>query len=186
MRARRAGAWVVALIAVIGLSACAAADDVSVDGHQTQEQFYAAQDEWAEYYVECLRAKGVDAEIVRQPNGDVSIAPAYGAGAEVSNGLDAECTASVGNPPEAPEASRALLVGLYELLLEQAQCGLNEGFVIPEPPARDSWVETYGADSWMPTVAILDSGQDHLAFIEACPEPSPVEAEILGTEILGE
>lgn len=147
----------------------------------TQAEYWATVADWQVAYVECARAHGADAEIL---NGN-SIQNPVAEGRPVEGGLDAECVAEVGATPVAPPASEALLIGLYELHLVQADCLEAEGYAISDPPSREAWVENYGGGSWDPLVDVQQVEGTVMVGLELCGQPDPVEAERRGFEILG-
>lgn len=146
----------------------------------TQAEFWSAYADWQVAYVECARSYGADAEII---DGN-SIRNPVAEGRETADGLDAACVQDVGPVPEAPPASAALLVGMYEGYVEQAACLEAAGYTVSEPPSRAAWVEGYGADSWNPLGDVLATTGSAIQAVGECPEPDPVDAERLGLEVL--
>lgn len=135
--------------------------------------------DWAPRYVDCARKYGANASI----GPDQSINIPYAQGRPVKDGLDAECLKEIGPPPETPPLTQSFLVGLYELLVKQADCLRDHGYTIPPPPSRQVWVENYGAGSWDPLMELYAvNPEDDIAMV-SCPQPNPRDAEELGNEI---
>lgn len=168
-------------LALVALSGCAPQPAPEESTAQTVAEFVASTADWTEAYVACAREHGADAQVT--PDGAITSPVAEGR--PVENGLDAGCLDEVGDPPAAPPPSRAFLVGYYELLVEQAECLRQHGYVISEPPSRDRWVETYDGDSWNPLMDVAETHGANAAANGICPQPDEVEAEALGFELLG-
>ena len=170
------GAGCAVLIALAGCAAPAAPiDDAAPQSHAEYAEAYA---DWLPRYIDCARSFGANAEAL--PDGAIQspVAP----GREAVYGLDAECVEQVGEPPAAAPLTDAFLVGLYELLVEQADCLRAAGYEISEPPSRVEWVENYGGGSWAPLVDVMESDRDAADANRVCPQPDPVEAERIGIE----
>lgn len=170
------GAGCAVLIALAGCSAPSALTDV--DAPQSHAEYAETYADWLPRYIDCARSFGANAEAL--PDGAIQspVAP----GREAVDGLDAECVEQVGEPPAAAPLTDAFLVGLYELLVEQADCLRAAGYEISEPPSRVEWVENYGGGSWAPLVDVMESDRDAADANRVCPQPDPVEAERIGIE----
>lgn len=174
-RRRRALAVSVAIAALAG---CAGAPTTDESAPTSQAEFASSTADWTAAYVECARRYGADAVVMPDGSIDRPVAP----GRERIDGLDAACVTEIGPPPAAPPASEALLIGMYELLLVQADCLRDLGHVVSDPPSRDEWVETYGPASWSPLGDVYAGNPAGLDPDPAqqCPQPDPVEAEAIG------
>lgn len=170
-------AWISALL--VGCAAGTPGSGERGGRPATYEEYDALFADWAPRYVACARQYGADARVTG--NG---ISSPFAEGRVVQDGLDAECLKQVGPPPQAPELTDAFLRGLYQLFVEQAACLAENGYPIPDPPSRDSWVESYGGDSWNPLGEVdrLYSA-DWDAAARLCPQPDPREADRVGAEI---
>lgn len=176
-----------ALVAVVLVAACALTlgacgtgeDEPSPQPTPTsQAQFAQLMADWSGRYIECARRYGADARLTDQG----SIANAYAEGRPVTNGLDADCVAEVGDPPVAAPLTPEFLRGLYLELVDQAACLRENGYAVSEPPSRDAWVEGYSGESWNPLMDVHLAGEDVVRADAACPQPDPVEAERRGLD----
>ena len=161
---------------LVGCAANPAAAPRSVD--RPVAAFAEAYADWAPRYVECARSFGADAELL--PDGGIENAVAPGRASE--KGLDAACLTTVGPEPTAPPVTEELLVGLYVLYLQQADCLRDAGHAVSTPPSRREWVENYSGESWNPLLDVANAGGDLWEAMDVCPQPDPVEAERIGIE----
>lgn len=143
------------------------------------DQYDAMHADWANAYVECVRRAGADAQLTD----DGSIRNATVPGRQTEEGLDAGCVEEVGHPPDVPAPTDAFMKGLYELLVDQAECLRAHGYTISEPPSRDEWVENYDGYSWNPLLDVNSAGLDVQEADHVCPQPQPREAERLGATL---
>jgi len=163
-------------VALLGSCASASAPGPAVE--RPQAAFAQAYADWAPRYVECARSFGANAELL--PDG--AIQNPVGEGRATTDGLDSECLDAVGPEPEAPPLTDELLVGLYVLFVDQADCLRAAGYPVAEPPSQREWVENYGPESWAPLLDIMQAGGDAGEAMDVCPQPDPVEAERIGIE----
>lgn len=164
----------IALMAV----ACSAPVEEPTEDPSAQARFEEAKMDWAQRFVDCLRALGVDAQVTV----DGGITKPSVPGRPATGGLDQGCLDEVGEPPAAPPASQALLRGLYELYVEQAACLRDAGYTVSDPPSQDVWVESYSGESWDPLWEAIEAGADPAEAQRQCPQPDPVEAERRGSQ----
>lgn len=168
------------LIAIAGCTADAGEPASTESGQAASD--YAEFDllfaDWAPRYVECARRYGADARLTE----DGGVQNAYAPGRPTSQGLDSECVAEVGLPPEVPALNDEFLAGLFDLYVIQAQCLREQGYAIAEPPSRKVWVEGYDGESWNPLMEVQRAGRDVAEADRLCPQPDPREAEQVGSE----
>lgn len=170
-------------MALLTMTACSGASTVTPSTTLAKATSYAAYDQqfadWAGRYVECARLFGAAAEIDAQQG---SIRQPYAPGRPSDQGLDADCVREVGYPPKTPELTVPFLRGLYALLVQQADCLAEQGYVISDPPSRDDWVENYSGSSWNPLIDVDRAGQDVQRADALCPQPEGRDAERLGLQ----
>lgn len=142
-------------------------------------EFNASTEAWAGDYVECLRDKGIDAEIHYADDGTFhGFQPAYGPDAELWEGiLDLACIEAVGEPPEPPEPTTEFYEVYYDLSVEHAECLRDAGYVISDPPSKDEWVEGGGPPVWSPSSEIIAQESDVEGALQICPEPNGLQIE---------
>lgn len=177
IRARLNGA-VVGCVALGALAGCSAEAPPTDHVDRPQAAYAEAYVEWAPRYVECARSFGANAELLT----DGAIQNAVAPGRPSERGLDAECLEAVGPEPTAPPLTEELLMGLYTLYVQQAECLRDAGLDISPPPSQREWVENYSGDSWNPLFDVADAGGDLWVAMDVCPQPDPVDAERVGIE----
>ncbi|WP_293694925.1 hypothetical protein [uncultured Agrococcus sp.] len=184
---------VLAIIAVAGLAAVSnacAQEEQAAPQPTSHTEYRELTNEWAEDFVQCLRDKGVDARVVTQEDGSVSVDPAYAPGTdfdELWNGLlDPDCIEAAGEPPELPAATEDFKIAAYELISEQAECLRENGYVVGDAPSVDEWIEQWDGARWDPVGEAGENGYDIFELTEHCPDPTGIEIEERMLENLGE
>lgn len=169
---------IVGCAVLVAIAGCSAEAPQQEQLDLPQAAFAEAYADWAPRYVDCARSFGANAELL--PDGAIQNPVAEGRDSD--SGLDAQCLETVGPAPSAPPATEALLVGLYTLYVDQAECLREAGYVVSKPPSRREWVENYSGDSWNPLVDVVNMEGNVWAAMDECPQPDPVEAERIGIE----
>lgn len=104
--------------------------------------------EYLPLLAECLRTKGIDAEI--QPDGGMSYdygtvdrKPAFDAAM-------AACEGEIGPAPTPRQLTQAEISERYAYLLEMRECLMGLGYTIRDPPSERVFIATWETGPWSP------------------------------------
>ena len=169
VRSRLAEVWATALVVLAMVAACSGSGDPApstsqaavpavdepVAGPAHGEQLEATRTEFLELMAQCMRDKGIAAsaadgavEFDSADEADVNVLLDAWRGCE--SGLAAQGRIE---PPSQPTAE--YFSGLYDYYITLAECLERQGYSIPDPPSKDSFVEANGflgsfEDAWFP------------------------------------
>lgn len=158
------------LPALVGLAVLAACGPGSDDGgtpYDLERQHYEAASERVAFVVNCVNDAGFSVSVYQDLSILVEVPEeqmeAFGQAEEVC--WDEAETRYPAAPSPSPEE-------LYDLNVAAAACLEAEGFAIPVPPTRESWVDAYPKVLWYPHAYVPDVGEDAWVRINrVCPQP---------------
>jgi hypothetical protein len=116
---------------------------------------------------ECLTHRGFIR--VRLPSGIYEI-DSGGQQEALAEAFDECVQAAYAALPSAPPADAAYYAMYYDFLVELKSCVEGEGYEVPDPPSRDSFVDSDGAN-WHPYQDMHLVPDEELSALEiACPQ----------------
>ncbi|MFH1331205.1 MAG: hypothetical protein ABIJ48_11205 [Actinomycetota bacterium] len=124
-----------------------------------------------ERYRQCLADRGFPGEQVPSASGDLWRVPIAESQVEAFRQASDQCLVEsgllTGEPIQPPSAE--YLSAYYDFLLELAECVEAQGYPVPSPPSRETFVESGGA-IWHPYERVGAGEEDFLRLEEACPQ----------------
>jgi hypothetical protein len=165
---RRLRLGLIASAGLVVLIACGQGGATSTTPYDLERGHYAAAVDRVATVVNCLNGEGFSASVYQDLSVKIDVPEEQmGAFAAVE---DACWQAADERYPAAPPPTAEQL---YDLYLEAAACLEAEGYPIPEPPTRDSWVDAYpGRVLWHPHSFVPNVGEETwLRLNRVCPQP---------------